>query len=394
MSIESEHKNLEEQIDRANRELTVLYDISKAMRMTLELNQILYIILTGVTAHRGLGFNRAILFLVNKEKRELECKMVIGPESGKQAQEIWQYFEAENPKLEDLITNQNVDKVMEQSSLYQSLKELKIPLDKEHKGLLTEAYFHGTPLHIKPEDIDQYRDDPILQKFHTKELVVMPLKAQDEIKGLVVADNFYTQKPITGDDLKIFSMLANHAGLAIENSFLYEMVVHRSRTDSLTRLWNHGFFQDRLAEEIERAKRNHHPLGLLIIDIDDFKKLNDTFGHQNGDIVLREIADLLKKSSRDIDYVCRYGGEEFSVILIETNADSSYIIAERIRENIAQHTFPKFSSDHPLKVTISIGLATFPENGQTKEELINQADKAMYIAKFSGKNRTCLADGR
>ena len=129
----------------------------------------------------------------------------------------------------------------------------------------------------------------------------------------------------------------------------------------------------------------------MILDIDDFKKLNDTYGHHNGDIVLRKIANILKDSSRENDYACRYGGEEFAIILTQTTKDHGMVIAERIREKVAGYAF-RLSADaggQELHVTVSVGLGAFPEDAQTKEKLIAKADKAMYIAKFSGKNRTC-----
>ena len=187
-------------------------------------------------------------------------------------------------------------------------------------------------------------------------------------------------------------MFANQAGLAIENSQLYEMVVHKSHTDSLTFLWNHGFFQDTLIKELENAKTRNIPLSLVLIDIDNFKKFNDTWGHQNGDLILTELSKLLKDFSREGDYVCRYGGEEFSIILTETNKERAFMIAERLREEIAQHNFPITASQEPVKLTVSIGVATFPGDAHAKEELILKADKAMYTAKFIGKNRTCTPE--
>jgi len=384
-------RNQQEQLERARQELAILYDISNAMRTTLELNHILYIILTSVTAHAGLGFNRAILFLVNKKERVLEGKMVIGPESGEDAAKIWKHIESENQDLEDLIAAYKISENTD-SPLNQQIQQLKIPLNAEGGGLLASAYFKGLPLHIQKETISQYAQDPLLKVFQTNELVIMPLKAKDKVNGLIIADNLFTQKPITKDDLKIFMMLANQAGLAIENSQLYEMVVHKSHTDSLTNLWNHGFFQDTLIKEIEKAKGLNGHLSLAIIDIDDFKKFNDTWGHQNGDSVLTELAKILKDFSREIDYVCRYGGEEFSIVLAETNRERAFIIAERIREQIAQHHFPVRSCDRPVKLTVSIGIAEFPADAHSKEELILKADKAMYTAKFIGKNKTCLSD--
>jgi len=382
---------LQGKLARANRDLAVLYEISNAMRTTLDLDHILYIILTCVTAHTGLGFNRGILFLINQKERCLEPQMAIGPDSGEHAQKIWQYISDVKPHLEDLIKEENVTANIQRSSLLQAVKTLKISLDPNNPSPLARAYHEGMPVHITPNKIEQYHDDIFLQKFRTSELVVMPLKAKDKVNGLIVADNLFTQKPISEDDLRLFMMLANQAGLAIENASLYEMVRHQSHTDSITNLWNHGFFQDQLSKEITSARANHHALSLLVLDIDDFKKLNDTYGHHNGDIVLREIANILKDSSRENDYACRYGGEEFAIILTQTTKEQGMVIAERIREKIAGQTF-QLSADtnvEKLHVTVSIGLSTFPEDAHTKEEFIAKADKAMYIAKFSGKNRIC-----
>ena len=388
---EADEENLEK-LNRVYRELNVLFEISSAMRTTLELHPILYIILTGVTAHTGLGFNRALLFLVNKKERRLECKMAIGPESGEDAEKIWKYIADAKHDLQDLIQADNIPETIYQSALFNTLKDLTIPLNKEESNLLATAYHKRTAMHITPEIISQYQNDPLLKVFPTNELIIMPLKAKDLVNGLIIADNLYTQKPINEDDIKMFTMLANQAGLAIENSQLYEMVVQQSHTDSLTNLWNHGFFQETLLEEIAKAEKAKTQLSLAIIDIDNFKQLNDTYGHQNGDKILKELALLLKESSREADFICRYGGEEFSIILPQTTQEKSYEICERIRKTINDHHFENFLPSPDLKVTVSIGLATFPDHGRNKEELIANADKAMYIAKFSGKNKTCLVN--
>jgi len=388
-NIVSNEKILQGQLDRVTRHLSILYDLSNAMRTTLELNHILYIILTGVTAHTGLGFNRAVLFLVNKKDRILEGKMGIGPESGEHANQIWQYISS--AKLDDLITADKISQSAKPTPFYEAMTKIKIPLNKEQGGLLGSVYFNGLPLIIRPDIITQYAQDPFLNVFKTNELVIMPLKAKDKVNGLIVADNLFTQKPITDDDLKLFMMLANQAGLAIENSRLYEMVVHKSHTDSLTSLWNHGFFQDTLRKEIEKAKEHNLPLSLAMIDIDNFKKLNDTWGHQYGDVILTQLANIIKDSSRENDHICRYGGEEFSMVLTKTNKEQAYLIAERLREKIAQHLFLDGTAGQSLKLTVSIGIAEFPKDASSKEDLIQLADKAMYTAKFIGKNTTYLA---
>ncbi|MFA5088593.1 MAG: sensor domain-containing diguanylate cyclase [Candidatus Omnitrophota bacterium] len=383
-------ENVKEQLERAQRELSVLYNINSAMRTTLELNHILYIILTGVTSHTGLGFNRALLFLANKTTRHLEAKMTIGPESGEDAERIWKYIEESEPEMEDLIRKDKISYIATSSKLYKTIRDLKFPLDPQGDYLLTKAYYKGSPWLLRRAELEEYRNDPLLKVFQTSELAIVPLKAQDTVNGLIIADNLYTQKPITDDDLKIFVMVASQAGLAIENSRLYELVVQKSFKDSLTDLWNHGYFQNTLLEEIKKAMNKNTPLSLLMIDIDNFKSLNDTYGHQNGDTVLRDLAELLRNSSREIDCVCRYGGEEFSMILTQTDKGQAYTIAERIREKIANYKFQNFKPNQQLQITVSIGLASFPMDAGTPEELIEKADKSMYVAKLGGKNQTCV----
>lgn len=377
-------------IENYERELQVLYEISCAMRTTLELPHILYIILTGVTSHSGLGYNRAILFLYNAQKNRLECQMAIGPKSGEDANKIWEYIDKENKKLDDLIQAEKVNETYTESALFHELKELVFPLDNQN-FLLTQAYHRTTPWHLTPEEIEQYREDPLLKAFHTHELIIMPLKSKDVVNGLIVADNIYTKKPIAENDVRFFTMLANQAGLAIENSRLYEVVVQQSQTDSLTGLWNHGYFQKTLLMELQKAKRFQQHLSLVFLDIDNFKQLNDTCGHQHGDFILKEITKILKESARTQDYICRYGGEEFALILTNTHRQQSFEIAERFRRKIEQNEFPSPSGVGTLHLTVSIGLASFPANADNKDELLALADKAMYTAKTSGKNKTCVA---
>jgi len=382
---------LQKELEQARRELSTLFEISKAMRTTLDLRDILYIILTGVTSNAGLGFNRAILYLANNLTRCLEPQMAVGPESLEHAQSIWNYLSRSKHSLEDLIQDNILDKNIGQGVFFKTIEPLKIPLSQTKDNLLMAAYLEGAPKHISKEQMAEYAHDPLFQYFKTNELVIMPLKAKNQVNGLIIADNLYTQKPISDEDLKIFSMLANHASLAIENSRLYEMTKHRSHTDALTGLWNHGYFQDKLTESISQACANKAPISLLMIDVDHFKKLNDSHGHQNGDVVLKAIAGILSESSRDGDYVCRYGGEEFSVILTDTGADQALAIAERIRQKISIHAFPGFSSAEPIRVTVSIGFSILSDGEDTsKEKLVNRADKALYTAKLSGRNTICV----
>jgi diguanylate cyclase (GGDEF)-like protein len=384
-----EINKLKAELERTKMELGILYEISNAMRSTLKLDEILYIILTGVTAHIGLGFNRAVLFLVNEKDVLIEGKMAIGPETGEEAGRIWTQIEHEKMDLEELISAYKTSKHVVESGFNREVRNLRIPLRDKEKSMLVLVALEGMPLHLTRETMQSYRNDHIVQLLRNEEIVLIPLKAKDKVIGIIVADNFITRDPITKNDIRMLTLLANQAGLAIEDSQLYEKTVLRAHTDSLTELWNHGYFQYLLQAELEKAKAIQKPLSLVALDIDDFKIYNDMLGHQAGDQILKDLATLLKNQSRKMDYVCRYGGEEFTVILPQTDGKEAFQIADRLRETIKNNPFSHEEILPSKRLTVSIGLATFPENGSTPSELITSSDKALYQAKHKGKNNTC-----
>ena len=382
-------KKLKQELERSRLELNILYEISNAMRTTLKLDEILYIILTGVTAHTGLGFNRAMLFLVNEKDGLIEGRMGIGPENADEASRIWTRIESQKMDLEDLINvYKNGDSSLE-TNLNRQIRSIKAPLYDKETSLLSLAALEGMPLQITSETIDKYKNYPLIRFLNAEEVVLIPLKAKDKVNGIIVADNFVTHDPITKDDIRMLMMLANQAGLAIENSHLYEKTVTKGHTDQLTDLWNHGYFQYLLYSEIEKAKATKSVLSLIMIDLDDFKVYNDTLGHQMGDIILREVANLLKNQSRKMDYVCRYGGEEFTIILPKTEKKEALTIAQRLSEDFRNHAFAQENIMPKKQLTISMGVAAFPDDADNPPALILASDKALYQAKHKGKNNIC-----
>jgi diguanylate cyclase (GGDEF)-like protein len=380
---------IKQEAERTRTELAILYEISNAMRTTLKLDEILYIILTGVTAHTGLGFNRAMLFLVNEKDGLIEGKMGIGPETGEEANRIWTQIEQEKMNLEDLINGYKVSNHVQESGFNKQVQYFKIPLQDKNENLLSLVALEGMPLYLTKETIKNYSSNQIIKLLKNNELVLVPLKAKDKVNGIIVADNFITNEPITKDDIRMLIMLGNQAGLAIENSHLYEKTVIRTHTDYLTNLWNHGYFQYIFQTELEKAKTNKTPLSLIMLDIDDFKIYNDVLGHQAGDKALKELAVVLKNQSRKMDSVCRYGGEEFTIILPQTDKKEAFLIAERLRENVAKYPFTQEEVLPSHRLSVSLGLATFPEDGTSTSELITVSDKKLYQAKNQGKNTTC-----
>ncbi|MDD5270464.1 MAG: sensor domain-containing diguanylate cyclase [Candidatus Omnitrophica bacterium] len=384
-----EKRSLQEMLDRIRAELTIFYEIGNAMRSTLNLDEILFIILTGVTSHEGLGFNRAMLFLVNEEDNTVEGKMGIGPHSVEEAGRIWNRIESERMSLEDLISAYSFYK-KGGSELDKIVRNVKVPL-REDSGVLAMTVAEGMSFEITNEHTRRnIEGDPVLQSLRTEYFVTVPLRAKDKVIGVILADNIFTKKAITKDDIRTLTMFANHAGLAIENSRLYEQTVHQANTDMLTRLWNHGYFQYSLTEELKKAYEGKKELSLVMFDIDNFKNYNDTLGHQMGDQLLRDVARILKATCDGKGSVARYGGEEFAVILPGMRKDSAYQIAEVLRQAIEGFQF-KGQEVQPSKIlTISAGLATYPQDALDKEKLIYLADMALYEAKRTGKNKVCV----
>ena len=166
----------------------------------------------------------------------------------------------------------------------------------------------------------------------------------------------------------------------------FEQQYKLATTDGLTELYNHRYFQEQMQMLVENSKRYGTEFSLIILDIDFFKKFNDTFGHQAGDAVLRQVAHTLKKNVRATDIVCRYGGEEMSIILPNTPKDEAYTTAQKICERVASNKY-KLNSEKESSVTISLGVATFPHDGATPSDIIDCADKRLYNAKHNGRNQ-------
>lgn len=375
---------LEELLEHARRELTLLYEIGNALRTTLDFDETLYIILTGVTAHAGLGFNRAAIFLVDPSQKQLIGRMGIGPETGEEAQVIWEAIQTKNMSLQDLIANYRSQQSLRTSPFHRTVAHLKVPLTERAGGLLAMTALEGTPMEaVSTEAQTQARQDPVLRVLNSTCCVLVPLKGRDSgVVGVIFADNRITLKPISRESFRLLALLAAHAGLAIENAKTYEGALKQADLDPLTQLWNRGAFQRRLMEAITEAEQNRQPVSLLLADLDHFKEYNDEVGHLGGDQALSSVSSLLKETARSGDYVCRFGGEEFALILPNTSKLNALKLAERIRLAMDQTALP---------LTISLGVATFPQDAPSWKEMIEKTDRALYEAKRLGRNRVVIA---
>jgi diguanylate cyclase (GGDEF)-like protein len=221
---------------------------------------------------------------------------------------------------------------------------------------------------------------------------------EDKIKGIDAGADDFICKPFNKLELlaRVKSLLRiKHLHDALEFKIkeleaVQETLRQLAVTDGLTELYNYRFFKEQLNQEVARAERHELNVSIAMIDIDYFKHYNDTHGHPAGDIVLKKIAQLLHDNIRRIDVAARYGGEEFALILVESDKQDASFVANKIKNLIEQHQF-NFEETQPNgKLTISMGVATFPQDGTTPEDLVELADKRLYCAKKEGRNRVVL----
>jgi two-component system, cell cycle response regulator len=215
--------------------------------------------------------------------------------------------------------------------------------------------------------------------------VAVPLRRGNHAIGVLALYGRGPAETFDDDDVHLLQSLVRQAETAIENTFLYEEATRLSITDGLTGLWNRRLFDLRISEELQRAIRFQEPFGLLLVDLDHFKAVNDRFGHQAGDAVLVELARRLSDATREVDVVTRFGGEEFALILPKTPVPGTMRLAAKVREVVATEPFVAGNASFPI--TVSVGAAAYPDHGLSTADLLAAADAALYRAKENGRNR-------
>jgi len=378
-----EINRLKEELEKVRSQLYVFYELTKAMRTTLRLDEITYIILTGLTANEGLRFNRAVIFFVDQKGKKIDGFMGIGPIDSQEATQIWHSIEEEKKTLYDLIDNYNhIKGNKEKPKFMELIKSLSFPLNKKG-GLIFDTLYKKDVVWVKGLK-QKLKNDLLVKSLNLEEFLIYSLWIKGKPTGIVLVDNYITKKSISNDDIKIFTMFMEQAQGALENSQSFESTLTQAHTDPLTSLWNYGYFQYRLDEEIAKSNTTSLPLSLMMIDIDDFKKFNDTRGHIQGDEALKRISETFKENCRKIDILCRYGGDEFTLILPANNKEEAALLGERIKKSMENKRILR------SKFTISIGISSYPEDSPNKKTLIEKADQALYKAKKKGKNRVVL----
>lgn len=231
-----------------------------------------------------------------------------------------------------------------------------------------------------------YSINSVILNEGIRSLICIPLKVQSRIVGILYLGDFAPRK-FDRERLKLLDILASFAAMAVDNAQFHARTRLMAITDALTGLYNRRYFQQMFGRELSRAQRYHNPLSLIMMDIDDFKKFNDTYGHPHGDKVLGIMGDILMAGLRNTDFAFRYGGEEFIILLPETDFSNALQAAERLRALVEHESIGELRGIAPHGITASVGVVSFPRDGETCDELLNSVDELLYRAKECGKNR-------
>lgn len=220
------------------------------------------------------------------------------------------------------------------------------------------------------------------------EVLALPVHGEETERGVfyVLGDG----RPFEGGDTVRAGIVTGHAEIALRNAERYHRAHERAFRDDVTDLYNARYLQEAMEREIGRTERYGGELSVLFLDLDRFKLVNDRHGHLIGSDTLRQLARLLVECVRSVDTLARYGGDEFTVVLVDTGEETALQVAERIRRRVEDHPFESECGE-PLRITCSIGVATWPRHGDARESVLDAADKAMYRAKSNGRNRVCSA---
>jgi len=329
-------------LEHAHKKFSALYRITAIVQKTVDEQEVLEEILDGVI--RELGFINAAIFLLDPQSQELVNKAHRGYDS-----------------------------------------TMRIPLGE---GITGYAALNRELVYVPDITLDPRYIPGTSNGFSE---VAIPLIVNDQVIGVLDVETSEEQALKTYD-LNLLRSLASQIAMTIAHASLVSQARLEASTDGLTHVYNYRHFRNILQQELKRALRYQQPLSLLMIDIDYFKHYNDINGHLYGDDALKAVAVLVRQYCRDTDYVFRYGGEEFVVLLPETAATQGHIIAERIRKAIAEYPFQNSDTQPGGALTVSIGIASYPDNADNETDLIAAADTALYAAKRSTRNRSCLCN--
>ena len=345
-----ENSRLRTDLTQRAKELAFFINSSKALTSTLEFNKVLRVIME--RAQRLIKCKAWSLLLLDENSQELRFVAVKGGKG-------------------------------------REIRKFRLKVGRGIAGWVART---GQPLMINDVRKDRRFDKEIdrVTRFKTQSVLCVPIVNKKRTIGVLEMINKLNGRPFEEKDRDLLHKLVDQAAIALERANLYERVSNLAITDDLTKLFNFRYLDQILDREIKRCQRYRSVLTIIFFDMDYFKDVNDTHGHLMGSKVLVEVARLLLDNLRSVDIIARYGGDEFVVVLPETNVPTTLRITERLRKNLNAHEFLKKEGLN-IRMTASFGIAGYPEHAQSKRDLVRMSDQAMYLAKNTGRDRVCVA---
>ncbi len=358
-SIRAQIEDLSERNRERAETLDQILGISNDLKRNRTLDDLFPSIASAVA--RGLGFQEVVLSLYDREKNVFTPRAAFGLD------DRWPAMRDQSVPAEEITRHWN-----ERNRVS---KSYHVRDRAPREGVVSRA---AAPRRVLTAGDDGWAPD---------ELLWIPLYSEDRLLGCLSVDSPLNGRSPSLETIRSLEIFANQAVTAIESARSYNEAREQSIRDSLTGAFNHRHFQEVLQRELGRAERLGRPLTVLMLDIDDFKSINDRFGHPVGDAILQGIVAEIRNEVRgDMDLLARYGGDEFALVLPETPVAEAVIVAERVRRRVDERLFRMPDSHQVLRATVSIGLATYPDDAGEKRDLVEKADSALYRAKHGGKN--------
>lgn len=266
----------------------------------------------------------------------------------------------------------------------EGLSDVRLKLGEGIAGRVAET---GQPMIVNNATKSKYFKPELdrLTGFSSRNILCVPLRSRGKNLGVLELINQSEDKVFTEEDLETTLLFAEQVAVSLENAYLFQRIKQLSMVDDLTKLYNSRFLRQSLKVEIARAGRYVYPLAVIFLDLDGFKQVNDRYGHLVGSSTLKVVGNILKEGVRQVDIVSRYGGDEFTMILPNTDADGALLVAKRLLKAIVKHDYAT-TPGYDFELSASFGISCFPDHGGSPDELIQKADQAMYMVKETTKN--------
>jgi diguanylate cyclase (GGDEF)-like protein len=357
--------------------LRTIQRVVRAMLAATDVHRAVHAMLTGITSGDCLGFHRAALFVRDRERGGYVGSQAIGPRDDGEAHRIWEQIEVERKSIGAMIDDYERHAVDARLQLFVQTLTLRPGSSAEDEVACAEQAGRG----VLPFRRTRPANDGLAALGPAAEFVLAAVRPHGEILGLIFVDDVFGNQAIGPERVRDLEFFVDQAALVWENFTLLDRVASMAREDALTGLLNRRELDARFTSEASRARRTGAPFGLLLVDADHFKSINDSLGHERGDEALRRIATLLQRTVRGHDTVARFGGDEF-VVLLEAPPAELAAAARRIGRLVRD-----------AGLSVSIGIAGWPEDCQDTAKLFSVADANLYRAKRAGRGRAC-ATGR